>query len=64
MAQKPASASDAFAIVQQLTSHLHPSRMKEAVETTRDFDLKDSQLMVDLLHTVRILIYSFRRCRA
>jgi hypothetical protein len=51
-AQKLASASDIFAIVQQLTSQLHESRMKEVVEAAKNFDVKDSQLMVDLLGTV------------
>jgi hypothetical protein len=52
-AQQPASASDVFALVQHLTSQLHESRMKEIVEVAKDFDLKDSQLIVDLLGTVR-----------
>jgi hypothetical protein len=58
--QKPASASDIFAIVQQLTSKLHGSRMKEVVGAAKDLDVKDSQLMVDLLGTVRPDISSLR----
>jgi hypothetical protein len=52
-AQHQASASDVFAIVQHLTSQLHESRMKEVVEAAKIFDLEDSQLIVDLLGTVR-----------
>jgi hypothetical protein len=52
-AQKPASPSDIFAIIQQLTSQLNESRMKEVLDAVKDLDVKDSQLMVDLLGTVR-----------
>jgi hypothetical protein len=51
--QIPTSASDVFAIVQQLASQLHESRMREVVDAVKDLDLKDSQLMVNLLSTVR-----------
>jgi hypothetical protein len=37
--KKPESASDAFAIAQQLTSQYPESRMKAVVDATKDFDI-------------------------
>jgi hypothetical protein len=53
--QNRTNTSQIFAIVQQISSHINKDRMQEIVDKTKNLDVKQNQLIVDLL----AMVYSY-----
>jgi hypothetical protein len=51
--QNQTNASQVFAIVQQISSHINKDRIQDIVDNAKNLDIEQNQLVVDILAMVR-----------